>query len=215
MLDKNDFDECKIETITKKENGRVVIASIDDKPIGHISYSLGFEGNENEISIETMGVADIHERRGIARLMLEYIIENYGDFTIQSGASNEPAKLLQESVGFITTEPYRLRRDSNKKDVNRNLKNINPQPIIHKLPKVIIPIYSVDDLEIIYQRSKNNMELFRRRSEVILSYALDEVNGYKKANYSSLYNMIEVFIKDKNVESTMQTDIEEVLKTRR
>lgn len=207
MSDKNVFDKVLIKTSAKSEMKYVINSYIDDEQVGHIAYSLG---NEDEVDIETMGVDAIHQRRGIARLMLEYLIENYGEFTINSGASNDGARLLQESIGFTTTFPYyRLKREGDKKDGTRVPKDIKPEPVTYEIPKAIIKINSVTDLETMYQLSKGNLEVLKNRFERVLSHALDETNGYRKSDYSNLYNMIYEFVQEKEAENMQNPDIED------
>jgi len=184
----NEFDELLLETTVKNEK-YVINAYIANEHVGHVAYDLG----ENEVRISTMGVAPFHERRGIARLMVEHIINHYSGFTIHSGASNAGSRGVLESLGFTATDEYLqfvLKRDMEKLAENNSI----PPSQVYQLPKVMVKVISLEDIETICQMAKGNLEILRYRLDHILSCALENEEGYSRADYTELYNMIEEFM---------------------
>jgi GNAT superfamily N-acetyltransferase len=194
------LDELILETTIKNEKERIVNAYINGENVGHLAYSLGFEDTETEVSIDTMGVNEIHQLRGIGTLMLKYVIKNYSGFAINSGFSNEEARIVQEKIGFAVTSPNRLKLEVLKEREINNIKNVNPQPEMHRIPPIIIEIRSFEDLENMYQMCKGNIELLCLRLHKILSHVSENDTAYN-ISYSELYNMMSEFLQQKAAES--------------
>jgi len=91
-----------IDEIEKAENRRYTVAIENGVLLGYLGVMFVFE----DMHINTIGVVPGQERRGIARSLMndawEYAREHgIAKATLEVAVSNEPAKQLYQSFGFM------------------------------------------------------------------------------------------------------------------
>lgn len=96
------------QEVEEKWLSRSFVALLDGKIVGYvISWFL-----RGEVHVLNLAVMKEHQRQGIARRMLSYILDVANDeachlVTLEVRVSNEPAKFLYMSMGFA---PVGIRR---------------------------------------------------------------------------------------------------------
>lgn len=88
-----------------RESARFTVARVDGSVVG----AIGVDTRQEAVNIDSLVVLPEHQRRGIARRLLEHVIDEYGAraITVQTGAANTPALGLYARYGFVEIDRWR------------------------------------------------------------------------------------------------------------
>ncbi len=90
--------------IRKKRGERLLVASIDGRPVGFLAVLTSeFDGKRVE-TIDLMGVSEAFQKQGVGKALVGYFIQQYEDrcdfLQVGTQAANIPSMRLYQSLGF-------------------------------------------------------------------------------------------------------------------
>lgn len=87
-----------------RESTRFTVARVDGSVVG----AIGVDARPEAVNIDSLVVLPEYQRRGIARRLLEQVIDEHGAraITVQTGAANAPALALYAAYGFVEIDRW-------------------------------------------------------------------------------------------------------------
>lgn len=92
-----------------RNSGETFYGYLDDE--GELVGAIAVEPAEDQVTISRMMVHPDHFRKGIARALIQHVLDTYKEtplFIVATGTRNTPAVALYEKFGFVRDHAYEV-----------------------------------------------------------------------------------------------------------